>query len=76
MISCIFYPVNRCNFYKQQRVGHYFNLHARAPSAEVPRWVDKRIDRLPLYPESNSVPRFGAGGKAGAAQMRGKPPGL
>ena len=34
------------------------------------------IDRLPLYPESNSVPRFGAGGKAGAAQMRGKPPGL
>ena len=36
-------------------------------------WV---IDRLPLYPESNSVPRFGVGGKAGAAQMRGKPPGL
>ena len=22
--------------YKQQRVGHYFNLHVRAPSAEVP----------------------------------------
>ena len=33
-------------FYKQQRVGHYFNLHARVPSAEVglPRWIDKRID--------------------------------
>ena len=34
------------------------------------------IDRSPLYPESNSVPRFGDGGKAEAAQMRGKPPGL
>ena len=34
------------------------------------------IDRSPLYPESNSVPRFGDGGKAEAAQMREKPPGL
>ena len=34
------------------------------------------IDRSPLYPESNSVPRFGDSGKAEAAQMRGKPPGL
>ena len=30
-------------FYKQ-RDGHYFKLHARAPSADVPRWGDKRID--------------------------------
>ena len=34
------------------------------------------IDRSPLYPESNSVPRLGDGGKAEAAQMQGKPPGL
>ena len=34
------------------------------------------IDLSPLYPESNSVPPLGDGGKAEAAQMRGKPPGL
>ena len=34
------------------------------------------IHRSPLYPESNYVPRFGDGGKAEAALMRGKPPRL
>ena len=38
--------------------------------------IGKVIDHSPLYPESNSVPRFGDGGKAEATQMRGKPPGL
>ena len=34
------------------------------------------IDRSPLYLESNSVPHFGGGGKAEAAQVRGNPPGF
>ena len=33
-------------FYKQQGVGHYFNLNVRAPSAVVPRWVGERIDAI------------------------------
>ena len=33
------------------------------------------IDRLPWNPAYNYAPRFGDGGKAEAAQMRGKPPG-
>ena len=39
-----FLPGQWMQFYKQQRDGHYFKLHARAPSADVPRWGDKRID--------------------------------
>ena len=44
IISCIFFTRSITQFYKQQQLRHYFNLHAPAPSAEVPRWVDKRID--------------------------------